>query len=333
MSCVYFYSGFSEAARRDAHVAHHEKPYRCSYPNCRNAIYGYGTRRELRHHLTTMHNERDWDDDAIFPSGKRIRILDDDDDEDHDLDPQGPKFRSSNTCSICDKKFTRRLILNDHVKAHQGEKPYECEICGLAFTRKNDKNRHERDLHGDVKKFVCTGKLGKQLYDGDTWGCGKAFKRGHKLSQHYVWDDADEGHEACIEKLVRQVRLGPKQYRCYGILENSHGGEPTKWGCDNTFRTSKTLKKHWKSRKGRLHCLAIILKGKETPPPSPETSAPATARLSPPAIRYPKLSSPGHDPLLSEDPLTSVEYPWLNPLDSSVHSDPNLFDLTVGVER
>ena len=52
--------------------------------------------------------------------------------------------KATHTCTLCGKSFTRKLILEDHVKSHKGIRSHECEECGKAFTRKNDLRRHQK---------------------------------------------------------------------------------------------------------------------------------------------------------------------------------------------
>ena len=45
------------------------------------------------------------------------------------------------------------------------------------------------EIQSEKPDHICLGKLGDQIYGGETWGCGKAFRRGHMLSAHYVSEE------------------------------------------------------------------------------------------------------------------------------------------------
>lgn len=52
-------------------------------------------------------------------------------------------------CSICGKKFNRRLTLACHLQGHTGERSFECELCNKTFVRLNQLKAH---MHKHVKE-------------------------------------------------------------------------------------------------------------------------------------------------------------------------------------
>ncbi|EJD47313.1 hypothetical protein AURDEDRAFT_62280, partial [Auricularia subglabra TFB-10046 SS5] len=64
---------------------------------------------------------------------------------------------------------------------------YVCDICGVAFIRKYDGDRHRRSHTGE-RPFPCHG------------GCGKAFRRADARSRHWgVYRDCEWQHIIFIE--------------------------------------------------------------------------------------------------------------------------------------
>jgi uncharacterized Zn-finger protein len=68
------------------------------------------------------------------------------------------------------KTFTRRSILNDHLRSHDNERPHACPQCSKSFTRESDLKRH-RATHAKGKSHACEG-------------CGRSFTRKYALSDH-----------------------------------------------------------------------------------------------------------------------------------------------------
>ena len=90
----------------------------------------------------------------------------------------------------CDKSFSRRQYLNDHLKLHEGQVNL-CDQCGKTFTTKESLNTHKKLVHSDSRPFQCTID-----------GCDKSFKLKSQLTEH-----------------LKQVH-GPKQHQCFICLKS-----------------------------------------------------------------------------------------------------------------
>uniref|UniRef100_A0A672NKY9 Zinc finger protein 341-like n=1 Tax=Sinocyclocheilus grahami TaxID=75366 RepID=A0A672NKY9_SINGR len=45
-------------------------------------------------------------------------------------------------CNYCEKVFTKNFDLQQHIRSHTGEKPFQCIVCGRAFAQKSNVKKH-----------------------------------------------------------------------------------------------------------------------------------------------------------------------------------------------
>uniref|UniRef100_A0A8C5F485 C2H2-type domain-containing protein n=1 Tax=Gadus morhua TaxID=8049 RepID=A0A8C5F485_GADMO len=45
-------------------------------------------------------------------------------------------------CNFCDKIFAKNFDLQQHIRSHTGEKPFQCIVCGRAFAQKSNVKKH-----------------------------------------------------------------------------------------------------------------------------------------------------------------------------------------------
>jgi uncharacterized Zn-finger protein len=79
-----------------------------------------------------------------------------------DTDPATLKFRIIYCCKYneCNKKFTKVWNLLDHVRMHEGIRPFKCKFCPKSFTQKGNLKEHQIQ-HSlttlkERKRFKCT---------------------------------------------------------------------------------------------------------------------------------------------------------------------------------
>ncbi|KAG0238563.1 hypothetical protein BGW42_004325 [Actinomortierella wolfii] len=82
-----------------------------------------------------------------------------------------PDAKARFKCFICNKTFSRPYNLRSHRKIHEGIKPHDGKICGWAFARKHDLERHVSSRHSPAKTFTCVT-------------CGKKCSRGDAYKKH-----------------------------------------------------------------------------------------------------------------------------------------------------
>ncbi|XP_022211039.2 testis-specific zinc finger protein topi [Drosophila obscura] len=107
----------------------------------------------------------------------------------------------------CDRKFTIRPDLNDHIrKCHTGERPYHCLVCGKRFLTGSVFYQH-RLIHRGERRYECDE-------------CGKRFYRADALKNH------------------QRIHTGEKPYSCLF--------------CTKTFRQRGDRDKHIRARHSHL---------------------------------------------------------------------------------
>lgn len=47
-------------------------------------------------------------------------------------------------CTLCNKEFSYKSVLIEHMKHHTDEKPYLCSFCGKGFRQKGSLGYHVR---------------------------------------------------------------------------------------------------------------------------------------------------------------------------------------------
>ncbi|KAK7081125.1 hypothetical protein SK128_027951 [Halocaridina rubra] len=115
-------------------------------------------------------------------------------------------------CKECNRSFSTMSKAKDHERTHTGEKPFECDICGICFRQKSNLSSHKRVTHLQEKRYKCEI-------------CGKAFKwkrllNGHTMSVHtgerpYRCEYCDAGfvYQQHYKKHMR-IHTGEKPFQC-----------------------------------------------------------------------------------------------------------------------
>jgi hypothetical protein len=154
------------------------------------------------------------------------------------------------SCHICSKKFSKRYVMNVHVKeVHLGmrqsgnrPKKYVCTVCEKAFDRSNTLERH-MVIHTGQKPHTC--------HD-----CGKKFARICDLQRH-IWMHTGEKPYACSHCDMKFRIPGNRNQHVEAKHKNL-------WfvckECNKTFRAFYMYKKHMK----QSHQVIISKHEKET---------------------------------------------------------------------
>ena len=95
---------------------------------------------------------------------------------------QEPASQEKEKCTICGHDFPKNHMAH-HLKCHEGQKPYECPICGKRFGYKNNMKSHIK-LHAGIKPYQCN-VCGAKFTRGSTL---RRHARRHGISAESVWD-------------------------------------------------------------------------------------------------------------------------------------------------
>lgn len=53
-------------------------------------------------------------------------------------------------CEVCGRDFCQRIIFEDHMNVHKGNKPHKCKICECGFYSRASRRIHEKNVHNII---------------------------------------------------------------------------------------------------------------------------------------------------------------------------------------
>lgn len=203
------------------------------------------------------------------------------------------------SCSICQRTFGYKHVLQNHERTHTGEKPFECKQCGKRFTRDHHLKTHMR-LHTGEKPYNCTHcdrqfvqvanlrrhlrvHTGERPYACEL--CTSRFSDSNQLKAHMLIHKGEKPFECprCSGRFRRRHHL--MHHKCPAVP--GHAATATAPAADDIGAL--------KPKRARVSKTIII---HATPTPTPATpTPPADSESEPP----PTPSSYGHNDDLLDD--------------------------------
>ncbi|XP_026512588.1 zinc finger protein 341 isoform X2 [Terrapene carolina triunguis] len=152
--------------------------------------------------------------------------------------PKSPKLK----CTYCDKAFTKNFDLQQHIRSHTGEKPFQCIVCGRAFAQKSNVKKHMQTHKVWPPGLGCTISRNSitvqvmalnpnQQEDEENAGLSQASRNSPQQPQAMA--PAEESEVGKLE--AKQVVLIDSSYQCQF--------------CPSKFNTYFQLKSHMTQHK------------------------------------------------------------------------------------
>lgn len=167
--------------------------------HCEICTFMCATAEEFIEHFKSKHQKKAKPDEVSETSERKVKPATSRRGGSHQTSTRPRQF----LCEVCGKSYTQSSHLWQHLRFHQGVKPFECKVegCGRKFTIRPDLNDHVRKCHTGERPYLCT-ICNKRFLTGSVFyqhrlihrgerrygceECGKRFYRADALKNHLV---------------------------------------------------------------------------------------------------------------------------------------------------
>ena len=162
----------------------------------------------------------------------------------------GVPTAKNHKCLICGKFSWSTSGLKRHMRVHTREKPYECDICGMQFSYKNNLKQHLIRKHGkstSAEGVPTTASSEMAVKNHKCLICGKLWWSPTELNRHMRMHTGEKPFKCDRCGKAFSMRSSLKRHMAV------HTGEkPYECGtCGLHFSYNETLKQHCRRKHGK----------------------------------------------------------------------------------
>lgn len=137
-------------------------------------------------------------------------------------------------CDLCGKAFVKLCDMDRHTRVHTGEKPSICNICGKGFQQSHNLSKH-LITHLHIKPYSCEI-------------CSKQFNRPDVLARHVLTHAVEKPFKcaSCPKSFIRQSQLNIHVQHEHTNKQNDKQSTETNKKPTTPIKTNQTSKRRKK---------------------------------------------------------------------------------------
>ncbi|KAH7907332.1 hypothetical protein BJ138DRAFT_1129242 [Hygrophoropsis aurantiaca] len=244
------------------------------------------TKPLVLHLSSASSTSSDFEPEATPPRKKTTKI--------NTITNSNPRARYRCTFPDCLKSYTKPSRLAEHARAHTGERPYGCDVCGKAYFRETHLQAHAHSHRPESERpYMC----------GVGTECGKRFWTAQHLKVHEAMHGGAKNY-ACTDAACGETFSKHHQLRAHMCTVHAPPGtkpyQCTSLNCGKSFATNQKLRAHLKTHDEKRYTCSHPSCLVTPTPTSSDASATTSPSSHPPAPTL--TSSPTPTPISSGTP-------------------------------